>query len=62
MRHSAEIGDFGTIEAAQIYGVTTRRVERFCLEYDRHRCRFETIDEPMSLQNGIITEFTEAYG
>ena len=37
VRHGAEIGDFGTVEAAQISGMTTRRVERFRLEYDRHR-------------------------
>ncbi len=45
LRHCAEIGDFSTIEAAQIYGITTGRVERFWLEYDRHGWRFETIDE-----------------
>ena len=54
MRHCAEIRDSSTIEAAQIYGITTRRVERFWLEYDRRRWRFKTIDEPAEWYNHRI--------
>ncbi len=41
-------------EAAELYGITTGRVERFWLEYDRHRWRFETIDEPAECYNHRI--------
>ncbi len=33
VRHCVEIRDFSKVEAAQIYGVTTRRVQQILKEY-----------------------------
>jgi len=33
VRHCAEIRDFSTIEAAQIYGITARRVQKILKKY-----------------------------